>query len=726
MSERKVNFGSSIGGKLILISSLVILLAMGVLTVIALTQMSSAIHEEAFAKLEAIHAEKENQLASFFTQANTDANIIAESLAVRTAIEELIIYHNEMGITALTNYDITGESEDLTKPYSQLYDEIYDNLHNYNDISGYYDIFLICKAHGHVMYTNAQESDLGENLNVGDLRDSGLAKLWKTVVDSEQASIVDLAPYAPSNGAAAMFMGAPVYTNGNFTAVAAVQVNIEKINEILQTSEETGMGTTGQVYAVGQDLLMRTVSRFSSNRETHVLQKLIDTPASRILEEDVSETQEAVFPGAITNEEVLSVFSPANIDGIMKADFDWALIAEINKAEIMTPVNNLVGLIIAIAFGIIVIAVVIMIFFSRSLSTPIKVGVDAAVQIASGDLDLRIEEKYVKRKDEVGMLAAAFQDMIEKLSSIVGSVLTGSEQIASASEQLASGNQDLSTRTEQQASALEETSSAIEEMNSSVKSNADNTKTADQLARDAVTKTEDGSSSVGQVISSMNEINDSSTRIAEIIEVINNIAFQTNLLALNASIEAARAGEQGKGFAVVAVEVRKLAKRSDKAASEIAEIIKESSKKVEEGVDIANKAGDMLLEINNAVKKVTTLVAEISAASQEQLSSVDEIDKTLSSLDENTQKNAALVEEAASSTEELSAQAQELNSTMQYFKLSAVGRTETPALEDKRPQKVTLLEGPSKEEKAKSASEQKSEVYQTFSGMVDEGEFDEF
>ncbi len=291
-------------------------------------------------------------------------------------------------------------------------------------------------------------------------------------------------------------------------------------------------------------------------------------------------------------------------------------------------------------------------------------------EIASGNFAATINEADLEKKDEISDLSASLISMVGKVSEVIHSARDASEQIASSSSELASGNLQLSSRTEAQASALEETSAAIEEMNASIRSNADNTITADKLAYDALERTKEGAEAVGQMITSMNDISSSSNRIADIIEVMNNIAFQTNLLALNASIEAARAGEQGKGFAVVAVEVRKLAKRSDKAASEIAGIIKDSNKKVDDGVLLANNAGNMLKDINGAVNKVTALIADVSAASQEQLSSVDQIDQTLSSLDQNTQKNASLVEEAAASTEQLSAQAQELFNNMQFFKLT--------------------------------------------------------
>ena len=575
-----------------------------------------------------------------------------------------------MNISESGEYLLTGEGDHPTNKYSELYQFINDNLAKYNDIYGYYDVIVICARHGHVMYSNAREADLGTNLSVGPYKDSGLGKLWNKVITDKTTAIVDLEPYAPSGGTPAMFIGSPVYDNGTMTAVVALQVNLGKINAIL--SQTSGMGETGKVYWGGEDFFMETESKFTEKGGTAVLEQLIDSPASKVLGQSSEAAMTDIFVD-YRGKEVLSVFSHANIDKIINAGFDWAVIAEVDRQEILKPVFALIRVIVIIAVVIIAAAVVIMAFMSRSLSIPIRGAAEAAQQIAAGDLTVKIRKDFLLRKDEIGQLAHTLEGMIENLTDVVRSVASGSEQIASASEQLAEGNQDLSNRTEQQASALEETSSAIEEMNASIKSNADNTATADQLSREAVIKTEEGTKAVSRVVTAMTEISESSNRIADIIEVINNIAFQTNLLALNASIEAARAGEQGKGFAVVAVEVRKLAKRSDKAAGEITAIIKNSNLKVEEGVEIASDAGEVLNEINAAVKRVTALVSEISAASREQLSSVDQIDQTLSSLDDNTQKNAALVEEAASSTEELSAQAQELNSTMQFFKLDFQG-----------------------------------------------------
>ncbi|MBN2657324.1 MAG: HAMP domain-containing protein [Spirochaetales bacterium] len=307
----------------------------------------------------------------------------------------------------------------------------------------------------------------------------------------------------------------------------------------------------------------------------------------------------------------------------------------------------------------------VIIFQNRTVVKPVA-GLEAlSKQIAEGDLT---KEFRYNSRDEIGSLSRAMTNITMRLSDTVNSVITSSRQVSSSSNELAIANQDLSSRTEGQASALEETSASIDELAVSIKSNADNTQAANKLSSEATEKTERGTAAVNEMEKAMITINESSSKITEIIEVINNIAFQTNLLALNASIEAARAGEQGKGFAVVAVEVRKLAKRSDKAAGEIAQIIKASNEKVEEGVGIARDVVAVLDEIKIASNKVDLLVQEISETSQRQLISVDEINQTLRSLDENTQKNAAMVEEAAAATEELSGQAEELYDRIQYFK----------------------------------------------------------
>jgi methyl-accepting chemotaxis protein len=284
--------------------------------------------------------------------------------------------------------------------------------------------------------------------------------------------------------------------------------------------------------------------------------------------------------------------------------------------------------------------------------------------LRNGNLNNTIDRDY---QGIFGEVKDNVNGTINQLKSIVGEIRDSSSQIDSTSQEIATGNHNLSSRTEQQAAALEEVASSMEEITSTVRQNADNAAHANTLATDAGTTADEGGRVVDQAVNAMTEINQSSNKIAEIIGVIDEIAFQTNLLALNASVEAARAGEQGRGFAVVATEVRNLAQRSATAAKEIKELINDSVKKVQAGSDLVNESGEKLEEIVTGVKKVKDIVAEIAAASSEQATGVDQVSTAITSMDDLTQQNAALAEEASAASTNMSEQAQVMNKQMQFF-----------------------------------------------------------
>jgi methyl-accepting chemotaxis protein len=325
-------------------------------------------------------------------------------------------------------------------------------------------------------------------------------------------------------------------------------------------------------------------------------------------------------------------------------------------------------LMLALGAAALALAAVVAYWITASITRPLARALEVADTVASGDLTSRIE---VTRRDEMGQLLAALKKMNESLLGTVRTVRSGTEAIASASTQVAAGSRDLSSRTEQQAGALEETASSMEELTSTVKQNADNARQANVLAEAASNVAARGGQVIAQVVGTMGEIHGSSSKIADIIGVIDGIAFQTNILALNAAVEAARAGEQGRGFAVVASEVRNLAQRSAAAAKEIKQLIGESTEKVAAGGKLVSDAGATMQEIVESVRRVTDIMAEITAASQEQTAGIEQINSSIAQMDEVTQQNAALVEETSAASEAMQEQAATLAQAVAVFRLDA-------------------------------------------------------
>ncbi len=302
---------------------------------------------------------------------------------------------------------------------------------------------------------------------------------------------------------------------------------------------------------------------------------------------------------------------------------------------------------------------------ARTTTRTLRDAQQAAQAIAGGDLSTRIPQAG---RDELGQLLASLGRMQANLSGIVTQVRGNAESVATASSQIAQGNADLSGRTEEQASALQQTAASMEQLGSTVTHNADNARQADQLARSASTVAVQGGEVVGRVVDTMKGINDSSRKIADIIGVIDGIAFQTNILALNAAVEAARAGEQGRGFAVVASEVRSLAQRSAGAAKEIKTLISASVERVAQGTALVDQAGTTMDEVVASIRRVSDIVGEISNASVEQSSGVKQIGEAVTQMDQATQQNAALVEESAAAAESLKAQSKALVDAVAVFR----------------------------------------------------------
>ena len=356
------------------------------------------------------------------------------------------------------------------------------------------------------------------------------------------------------------------------------------------------------------------------------------------------------------------------IDGLYELNAQALAQLDSTLQQRQTSLQNLLRLQAVVMVLLLVLGVVMIAAFANSTRAPLLQAVELADAVAQGDL---AGPSLPTGSDEVGHVLQALQAMRSQLIQVVQRVRLSADGVATASVQIAQGNQDLSMRTENQASALQETSAAMEEMTATVGQNADSAAQATQLAANASLIASHGGEVVTQVVQTMHGIHASSGRMADIIGVIDSIAFQTNILALNAAVEAARAGEAGRGFAVVAGEVRQLAQRSAQAAREISGLINESLNSVQQGNALAERAGQTMEEVVQAVRRVSDIMGEISAASREQSQSVGQVGDAVAQMDQTTQQNAALVEEMAAAANSLQSQAQELVQGVAVFRLAA-------------------------------------------------------
>ena len=460
------------------------------------------------------------------------------------------------------------------------------------------------------------------------------------------------------------------------------------INALADTIRSYKIGQTGHVYlarANGVLLVHRDTALADGKHPLKDLPGFSDTLSKSLL--TGNKYAYAIYDAPAGRQFVAASFVP---------ELNLYVMAEVPEAEVLGNVTRS-ALIAALIAGLVGggIALLIIYVISRAIAAPVARAADMLSEIASGNGDLS-RRMPVESEDEVGALAAAFNRFVASLNVTIREVRDSTGAIASASSQIASGNLDLSARTEAQASSLEETAAAMEELTSTVKQNADNARQANQLVVSASSHALKGGEVVGQVVQTMGAITDSSRKIADIIGVIDGIAFQTNILALNAAVEAARAGEQGRGFAVVATEVRNLAQRSAAAAKEIKDLIVDSGSKVEAGSKLVDSAGATMQDIVVSVQRVADLMGEIASASQEQSQGIAQVNATVTQMDDATQQNAALVEEAAAAAQSLQDQAARLAQVVSVFKLEEAGQAAQPQPQPRRAAHKPALPTPSR------------------------------
>ncbi len=588
------------------------------------------------------------------TKGKVDTEASKAAVAGQTDAKVILDYNNNPVLSSYTSIDI-GETTwgllaeiDVAEAFcpKDLEGEYF--FKKYTDAYGYYDLFLM-NPDGYVFYTVAQEADYQTNMLTGAYKDSGLGKLTNDVLRTKVFGLADFAPYAPSNNEPCGFIAQPVVHNNEVELVVALQLSLDAINDIMK--ERSGMGETGETYLIGSDMLMRSDSYLDPQNHT-VMASFANPTKGKVDTEGARAALKGETNSKIINDyngnPVLSSYAPLDLFGTQ-----WAILAEIDLAEVRIPVVSLQYTILIVSLIAILIVVCIALFVSMGIANPLNSMMAMLKDIAEGEGDLT-KTLNVTGKDEVGGVASWFNIFVGKIKDLIVEISQSSEQVASSSEELSASAQSLASSATEQASSLEETSAALEELVSSVEQNTENSQSANEIAQKAAQDAELGGKAVSETVEAMKQI-------ADQIAIVDDIADQTNLLALNAAIEAARAGEMGKGFAVVAVEVRKLAERSQQAAKEISGLAKHS-------VTGAEKSGELIKQIVPDIQKTAQLVQGITNTCQEQSNTTDQIRQAVGTLDQVTQQNSATSEETAASSEELSSQAINLQEIVSRFK----------------------------------------------------------
>ena len=629
---------------------------------------ASTIEQQVFSQLISVRDIKKSQVEDYFAERKGDIKVLSGT------IEKLLDF----------------SSSDALNVSAHNMNQYFDNfIKSY----GYYDFFLIDES-GEIFYTVTKEADYQTNLISGQYNSSGLAELFKQVQSSRSFAISDFSRYAPSNDDPAGFIGLPLTTSSGVSIVVALQLSIEKINDVMQ--QRAGMGETGESYLIGSDLLMRSDSFLDPKGHSvnasfagTVKNNGVDTEGAKLaIKGNVGQKIIIDYNG----NSVLSAYTPVDINGIQ-----WALLSEIDVAEAFGPIYTLYWSIAFVVILFIVVIIAVALVITKSITTPLG-GEPSEMKsisetVASGDLTVSFEEG---RESE--SVYGAMKIMVNHLFGVVSEIIDNSNSLASSAEETSALSLQSSTSLAHQQSSIEQVASAVEEMSTSINEVASNAANAATSAQSGQQSSNEANYKVKRTISELGQLDEEISRASKVIktletdsheigavlDVIRGIADQTNLLALNAAIEAARAGEQGRGFAVVADEVRTLASKTQESTKNIEQMIGRlqgasndavkamavSREVCENTLSNARTADEMIDIVDAEIGSITQMTELIATAVEEQSRVSNEISQSIIAISDVAYENSAAASQVSTAGQDISVIASTLNRLTQQFKVA--------------------------------------------------------
>jgi len=666
-----------------------------------------SLEKAAFDALKIANQLKNERLLDYLNQQRLVVSELATNDVVITDLQRFTSFAQR------TNWPETIESQ---AEYKNLWARHQNKYASYIDTNafGWYDIFLIDNQSAQVVYTQYLESDLGANLRTSSLRNEGLGQVFAKVSSTKKPQFIDFAPYSPSHGAPAAFLGVPIFEENELIGVVAMQFPLEKINEIMH--ERSGMGESGESYLVGSDHLMRSdsylepdkysvKSSFANGKKANseMITKALNGESGAMIGIDYTETDNLV----------LSQFNPVYFMGTQ-----WALLSEINEPEAMAARNTIQNIISSSLSSTLITMILFLLasmalaglaafFIARKIARPIVLSSAVAEKLKEGDVNVELDSRMmsgiaeleamanqlnqlilqlkkqahlaetIAQGDLTGdvtvasdkdMLGSALKTMLQNLNNIVFQINKVATDVSSNADIVLESSNALAAAATESSASLEEISASLTQIASQTKTNAEAYVQAESDIAQAIQSVEDGEQKMQSMSNSMTNVDSNSQAMLKIIKTIDEIAFQTNLLSLNAAVEAARAGQHGKGFAVVAEEVRSLAARSAKAASETSDLINTNNDMIKQGVEESQQVASSLKSITSGVFNINQIVQELSKSAAEQNIALEQVNQGLTQIENAVQQNTAQSEQSAAASQELSSQANHLLTLVQTFK----------------------------------------------------------